>query len=50
MNVLIWAASAVIVLAVIAVDVLRDEARQRREDRAWAEIRHELRDLEEESW
>ncbi len=38
MTALIWGVPAVIILALIAIDTLRDRARQRREDRAWAEI------------
>ena len=38
MSTLIWAAPAAIILILIAIDILRDRARQRREDQAWAEI------------
>ena len=40
----IWAAFAVITAVLIAVDVRRDGAQQRREDREWAEL---VRMLEE---
>ena len=44
MSTLIWAATAAIILALIAIDVLRDAARQHREDRAWAELEQMLRE------
>ena len=37
MNALTWCTSAV-VAALVAADYLRDRARQRREDRDWAEL------------
>ena len=41
MNVFLWCPAALIVF-LIAVDELRDRARQRREDREWSEIRQML--------
>ena len=38
MSAFIWYGSAAIAGILIAVDVRRDRARQRREDRDWAEI------------
>ena len=46
MNVFLWCPAALIVF-LIAVDELRDRARQRREDREWAEL---VQFLKEESW
>ena len=37
MTALLWSASAVVAI-LVAADYLRDRARQRREDRTWAEI------------
>ena len=37
MTALLWSASAVVAF-LVAADYLRDRARQRREDRTWAEI------------
>ncbi len=41
MNALLWL-PAVIVALLIAVDVLRDRARQRRDDREWSKLRQLL--------
>ena len=46
MNALLWL-PAVIVALLIAVDVLRDRARQRRDDREWSKLRQLL---EEDPW
>ena len=44
MTALICGAPAVIILALIAIDTLRDRARQRREDQAWTELMQMLED------
>ena len=44
MSTLIWLAFAAIAAALVAADVLKDRARQRREDREWTELVRTLED------